>query len=107
MGDICLLHNMDEDEVFSFTKKIAAPYDLIIQTKQLGRLPGCLIRRRLCHNSRRCWLSNSSILHIVALKTMTVSYFMSSTGYDHDRSPIHFGRTPSGDFLLCFSFLLK
>ncbi|KAJ7949976.1 Pyridoxal 5'-phosphate synthase subunit PDX1 [Quillaja saponaria] len=39
MGDIRLLRNMDDDEVFTFAKKIAAPYDLVLQTKQLGRLP--------------------------------------------------------------------
>ncbi|KAK8949894.1 putative pyridoxal biosynthesis protein PDX1.1 [Platanthera guangdongensis] len=39
MGNIRLLRNMDDDEVFSFAKKIAAPYDLVMQTKQLGRLP--------------------------------------------------------------------
>ncbi|KAK2988301.1 hypothetical protein RJ640_011972 [Escallonia rubra] len=33
MGDIRVLRNMDDDEVFTFAKKIAAPYDL------LGRLP--------------------------------------------------------------------
>ncbi|GFZ19634.1 Pyridoxal 5'-phosphate synthase subunit PDX1.3 like [Actinidia chinensis var. chinensis] len=39
MGDIRVLRNMDDDEVFTFAKKIAAPYDLVMQTKQLGRLP--------------------------------------------------------------------
>ncbi|KAF2312560.1 hypothetical protein GH714_035068 [Hevea brasiliensis] len=39
MGDIRVLMNMDDDEVFTFAKKIAAPYDLVMQTKQLGRLP--------------------------------------------------------------------
>ncbi|XP_044484527.1 pyridoxal 5'-phosphate synthase-like subunit PDX1.2 [Mangifera indica] len=39
MGDIRVLNNMDEDEVFAFAKKIAAPYDLVAQTKQMGRLP--------------------------------------------------------------------
>ncbi|KAL0016677.1 hypothetical protein SO802_003746 [Lithocarpus litseifolius] len=38
MGDIRVLRNMDDDEVFSFAKKIAAPYDLVMQTKQLRRL---------------------------------------------------------------------
>lgn len=38
-GAIRLLRNMDDDEVFTFAKKIAAPYDLVVQTKQLGRLP--------------------------------------------------------------------
>ncbi|KAG6527656.1 probable pyridoxal 5'-phosphate synthase subunit PDX1 [Zingiber officinale] len=39
MGDIRALRNMDDDEVFTFAKRIAAPYDLVMQTKQLGRLP--------------------------------------------------------------------
>ncbi|EPS60771.1 hypothetical protein M569_14032 [Genlisea aurea] len=34
MGDIRLLRNMDDDEVFAFAKKIQAPYDLVKQTKQ-------------------------------------------------------------------------
>uniref|UniRef100_J3N0F7 pyridoxal 5'-phosphate synthase (glutamine hydrolyzing) n=2 Tax=Oryza brachyantha TaxID=4533 RepID=J3N0F7_ORYBR len=39
MGDLRALCNMDDDEVFSYAKRIAAPYDLVMQTKQLGRLP--------------------------------------------------------------------
>ncbi|KAF8086856.1 hypothetical protein N665_0611s0041 [Sinapis alba] len=39
MGAIRLLRNMDDDEVFAYAKKIAAPYELVMQTKQLGRLP--------------------------------------------------------------------
>ncbi|KAG6525571.1 probable pyridoxal 5'-phosphate synthase subunit PDX1.1 [Zingiber officinale] len=39
MGEIRALRNMDDDEVFTFAKRIAAPYDLVMQTKQLGRLP--------------------------------------------------------------------
>ncbi|XVF86609.1 hypothetical protein PTKIN_Ptkin18bG0056100 [Pterospermum kingtungense] len=39
MGEIRILNNMDEDEVFTFSKKIGAPYDLVAQTKQMGRLP--------------------------------------------------------------------
>ncbi|KAK8956410.1 putative pyridoxal biosynthesis protein PDX1 [Platanthera guangdongensis] len=38
-GEIRSLRNMDNDEVFSFAKRIAAPYDLVMQIKQLGRLP--------------------------------------------------------------------
>lgn len=38
MGQIRALRNMDDDEVFAYAKKIAAPYDLVMQTKQLGRL---------------------------------------------------------------------
>lgn len=39
MGHIRVLNNMDDDEVFTFAKKIGAPYDLVVQTKQMGRLP--------------------------------------------------------------------
>ncbi|XP_065866037.1 pyridoxal 5'-phosphate synthase-like subunit PDX1.2 [Euphorbia lathyris] len=39
MKEIRILNNMDEDEVFAFAKSIAAPYDLVAQTKQMGRLP--------------------------------------------------------------------
>lgn len=39
MGDIRLLKNMDDDELFAYAKKISAPFDLVLQTKQLGRLP--------------------------------------------------------------------
>lgn len=39
MGEIRTLTNMDDDEVFAFSKKIAAPYDIVAQTKQMGRLP--------------------------------------------------------------------
>lgn len=39
MGDIRILNNMDDDEVFTFAKKIEAPYDIVAQTKQMGRLP--------------------------------------------------------------------
>lgn len=39
MGKIRVLTNMDEDEVFTFAKEIGAPYDILAQTKQMGRLP--------------------------------------------------------------------
>lgn len=39
MGEIRLLSNMDEDEVFGFAKRIGAPYDLLVQARQVGRLP--------------------------------------------------------------------
>lgn len=39
MGQIRLLSNMDEDEVFAFSKNVAAPYDLVAQTKQMARPP--------------------------------------------------------------------
>jgi len=37
--DIRRLQNMDEDEMFAFAKEIQAPYELVHQTAQLGRLP--------------------------------------------------------------------
>ncbi|XP_054781410.1 pyridoxal 5'-phosphate synthase-like subunit PDX1.2 [Prosopis cineraria] len=39
MGQIRTVSNMDEDEVFAFSKKIEAPYDLVAQVKQMRRLP--------------------------------------------------------------------
>ncbi|KAG6384197.1 hypothetical protein SASPL_156001 [Salvia splendens] len=39
MGEIRVLNNMDEDEVFAFAKRIGAPYDIVVQAKQMGRLP--------------------------------------------------------------------
>ncbi|KAM7480450.1 hypothetical protein LguiA_028663 [Lonicera macranthoides] len=39
MGEIRVLTNMDEDEVFAFSKKIGAPYDIVAQVKQMARLP--------------------------------------------------------------------
>ncbi|XP_068648781.1 pyridoxal 5'-phosphate synthase-like subunit PDX1.2 [Aristolochia californica] len=38
-GEIRQLSSMDDDEVFAFAKRISAPYDLVAQTKQMGRLP--------------------------------------------------------------------
>jgi pyridoxal 5'-phosphate synthase pdxS subunit len=37
--DIRRLTSMDEDELFTFAKDIQAPYDLVVETAQLGRLP--------------------------------------------------------------------
>ncbi|XP_024367179.1 probable pyridoxal 5'-phosphate synthase subunit PDX1 [Physcomitrium patens] len=39
LGDIRRLQSLDDDEVFTFAKEIQAPYELVRQTKQLGRLP--------------------------------------------------------------------
>ncbi|GAB2293544.1 Pyridoxal 5'-phosphate synthase-like subunit PDX1.2 [Dionaea muscipula] len=39
MADIRVLNNMDGDEVFAFAKNIGAPHDVVMQTKQLSRLP--------------------------------------------------------------------
>ncbi|KAK9124499.1 hypothetical protein Sjap_014101 [Stephania japonica] len=39
MGEIRVLSNMDEDEVFEFAKRISAPYDVVWKTKEIGRLP--------------------------------------------------------------------
>lgn len=38
-GAIRQLQNMDEDEMFAFAKENRAPYNLVIQTAKLGRLP--------------------------------------------------------------------
>lgn len=39
MGAIRVLTNMDDDEVFAFSKKIGAAYDIVAQTKGMARLP--------------------------------------------------------------------
>jgi pyridoxal 5'-phosphate synthase pdxS subunit len=38
-GEIRRLRTMDEDELFAYAKEIRAPYDLVKQTAELGRLP--------------------------------------------------------------------
>ena len=38
-GEIRRIQNMDEDELYAFARDIRAPYDLVRQTAQLGRLP--------------------------------------------------------------------
>jgi pyridoxal 5'-phosphate synthase pdxS subunit len=39
LGEIRRLTSMDEAELFSYAKSIQAPYDLVIETAKLGRLP--------------------------------------------------------------------
>ncbi len=39
MGDIRRLQNMPEEEVMAFAKEIGAPYELVLETRSLGRLP--------------------------------------------------------------------
>lgn len=39
MAEIRYLHNINDDEVFAFSKKISAPYDLVKETKEICRLP--------------------------------------------------------------------
>ena len=39
LGDIRRLQNMPEEEVMTFAKEIGAPYDLVMETRKLGRLP--------------------------------------------------------------------
>jgi len=38
-GEIRRLTSMDEDELFTYAKNIQAPYDLVVETAKLGRLP--------------------------------------------------------------------
>lgn len=38
-GEIRQIQNMDEDELFAFAKEIRAPYALVKETAELGRLP--------------------------------------------------------------------
>ena len=39
LGDIRRLQNMQEEELMAFAKEIGAPYALVVETRQLGRLP--------------------------------------------------------------------
>jgi pyridoxal 5'-phosphate synthase pdxS subunit len=39
LGEIRQLQNMPEEELMSFSKKIGAPYELVKETRELGRLP--------------------------------------------------------------------
>ncbi len=39
MSDIRRLNSMGEDEVFTFAKNLGAPYDLVLETRALGRMP--------------------------------------------------------------------
>jgi len=39
LGEIRKLQNMPEEEVMSFSKQIGAPFELVMETRQLGRLP--------------------------------------------------------------------
>src|SRR5512140_2227723 len=39
LGEIRRLQNMPEEELMSFAKEIGAPYELVIETRKLGRLP--------------------------------------------------------------------
>lgn len=39
LGEIRKLQTMNEEELFTYSKNIGAPYDLVKETKELGRLP--------------------------------------------------------------------
>jgi pyridoxal 5'-phosphate synthase pdxS subunit len=39
LGEIRRLQNMPEEEWMTFAKEIGAPYELVVETRQLGRLP--------------------------------------------------------------------
>ena len=39
LGEIRLLQNMPDEELMAFAKNIGAPYELVKETKELGRLP--------------------------------------------------------------------
>ncbi len=39
LGEIRRLQNLPEEELMAFSKEICAPYELVIETRQLGRLP--------------------------------------------------------------------
>ncbi len=39
LGDIRRLQNMPEEEVMTFSKELGAPYELVMETRSLGRMP--------------------------------------------------------------------
>jgi pyridoxal 5'-phosphate synthase pdxS subunit len=39
MGEIRLLQNLPNEELMAFSKEIGAPYELVVETRQLGRMP--------------------------------------------------------------------
>ncbi len=39
LGEIRRLQNLPEEELMAFSKEICAPYELVVETRQLGRLP--------------------------------------------------------------------
>jgi pyridoxal 5'-phosphate synthase pdxS subunit len=39
LGEIRRLQNMPEEELMAFAKEIGAPYELVVETRKLGRLP--------------------------------------------------------------------
>ncbi len=39
LGEIRRLQNMPEEEVMTFAKEIGAPYELVLETRRLGRMP--------------------------------------------------------------------
>jgi pyridoxal 5'-phosphate synthase pdxS subunit len=39
LGEIRRLQNLPEEEIMAFAKEIGAPYEIILETKKLGRLP--------------------------------------------------------------------
>jgi pyridoxal 5'-phosphate synthase pdxS subunit len=39
LGEIRRLQNMPEEEIMAYAKEIGAPYELVVETRQLGRLP--------------------------------------------------------------------
>ncbi len=39
LGDIRRLQNMPDEELMAFAKNLGAPYELVVETKRLGRLP--------------------------------------------------------------------
>ena len=39
LGEIRRLRNMPEEELMTYAKEIGAPYELVVETRQLGRLP--------------------------------------------------------------------
>ncbi len=39
LGEIRRLHSMPDEELMTYSKEIGAPYDVVVETRELGRLP--------------------------------------------------------------------
>ncbi len=39
LGEICKLQNLPDEEVMAYAKELGAPYELLMETRELGRLP--------------------------------------------------------------------
>ena len=54
LGAIRQLQNMPEEEVMTYAKELGAPYDVLLETRRLGRLPVVEFRRRRPRHPSGC-----------------------------------------------------